>query len=412
MNDELSLVPAERLGALLTDHRTRQGLTIEEMHVRSAVGFSPDELRRIEQGQLALTDSQINRLLRAYNAGAGPIVPERTDLVIDLGTGAMFAGRRTKLLPEVDDVDDILGRYLSLLYLIRGLEPGGAVALRGPDLDVLSAALERSITEIEGRLFELMLPGEVTPWFRTLRHRLAVPAAGIVVGLTAVGTLVFVQFPKGDRPALPSDPAGNAAGATAPSGPVTLATSGTNEPASAAPEAAPAAPELEPELAPAVAVARAGVQAQPATFEPGTPESLGEAAEALIGYPFRQHLSDWSIAYEGPREGYRGNTNTVTRTITVHVGEHDAPHDVAGVLAHEVGHALDVLYLDDEDRNRWLEARGIEAAWWPDSGSADFHLGAGDFAEAVAVLLAASPSDSSLGPFTAAQLALAEQLLP
>ena len=412
MTEELSLVPPERLGVLLTEHRTERGLTIEELSERTSLGFTPDELRHIEQGRLALTDSQINHLLTAYDAGAGPLLPDRTDLVIDLGGGAMSAGRRMRALPENPGLDDILGRYLSLLYLMRGLEPGRELPLRGDDLDVLSSALERSITEIEGRLVELMLPGQVTPWFRRLRHRLAVPAAGIVVGLTTVGSLVFVQFPKGQRAsevqgaddAAAVAPDVGLAGSTLVGADGMTPLPGTELSATTAGDA---------DVGTAVAVVREADGEPAVTYEPGTPAAIGEAAEALITYPFRTHLTDWTISYEGPRDGYRGNTNTVTRTITVYVGPTDTPFDVAGVLAHEIGHAFDVLYLDDDIRRQWIDLRGIaEDDWWPESGGNDFAIGAGDFAEAVAVIIAASPSDAVRGSFTTAELDFVRALLP
>ena len=148
MTDDLPLVPPARLGALLTDQRTRRGLTIDELVVATELPFSADELRRIEQGQMPLSDDQVHRLMHAYEAQSGPVVPERSELVVDLQHGALLAGRKTKVLPADATFDEILGRYLSLLYLMRGIEPGRKLALRGDDLEVLSDALERNIAEI------------------------------------------------------------------------------------------------------------------------------------------------------------------------------------------------------------------------------------------------------------------------
>lgn len=393
MSDATSLIPPSRLGALLTEQRTQRGLTVEELCLETGLPFSADELRRIEQGQLTLSDDQVHRLMTAYQASSGPLVPDRSELVVDLHHGAMFAGARTRVLPADAGFDDILGRYLSLLYLMRGLEPGRRLSLRGDDLEVLAAALERNIAEIEGRLFELMLPGQVAPWFSRFRHRLAVPAAGILVGLTTVGSLVFVQFPAGSRGTI---------------------VSGTAAPDVGTPEASLAAAVFvdDAELLPAVARTRESTTADVVEFTPGDPASIGAAAEALIAYDFRAVLADWTFVYDGPRDGYRGNTNTVTRTISVYVSDGDTPQTVADVVAHEVGHAIDVMYLGDAQRRAWLEQRGIESGWWPHSGASDFHVGAGDFAEAVAATLIASPSDSEHGGFTAAQLAFVADLLP
>lgn len=395
MTDDLPLVPPSRLGALLTDHRTRRGLTIDELVVASEVPFSADELRRIEQGQMPLSDDQVHRLMHAYEAQSGPVIPERSELVVDLEHGALLAGRKTKVLPAEATFDDILGRYLSLLYLMRGIEPGKKLALRGDDLEVLSDALERNIAEIEGRLFDLMMPGEVGPWLTRVRHRLAIPAAGILVGLTTVGSLVFVQFPKGERAAVGAD--GQAGGTGAAAAEIALASTITIGDA---------------ELAPAVAVARPSTDATVSEYTPGDPASVGAAAEALIAYDYRSVLDGWTFDFEGPRDGYRGNTNTVSRTISVYIGEHDTPQVVAEVIAHEVGHALDVMYLDDDTRIQWMEMRDVTEGWWPHSGASDFHVGAGDYAEAVARLLVDSPSDSEYGTFTGAELAFVAATLP
>ncbi len=376
MTAEPSLVPPVRLGALLTERRTQRGLTIEELRVQAELPFSAAELRAIEQGSLALSDDQVNRLMVAYGAGCGLVVPERSELVVDLHRGAMFVASNTKVLPAGASVDDILGRYLSLLYLMRGLEPGRELSLRTHDLEVLASALERTIVDVERRLVELMLPGQVMPWFSRVRHRLAVPAAGIFVGLTTVGSLVLVQFPAGERAQL--------------------------EPAVGGPA----------ELGSAVAVVRSAPGAAGVAYQLGDPTSVGAAALSLIPTEVTGLLEDWRIEYEGERDGYRGHTNTVTRTISLYVSAADSPEAVAEVLAHEIGHALDVMYLDDDARQRWLDARGIDAAWWPTSGSSDFAAGAGDFAEAVAAVLLGSPSDSEHGRFDAADLALVAELLP
>ena len=198
---DLSLVPPSRLGALLRASRAELGLSLEEFVASRAPGFGPEELRAIELGRRGLTDHQINRLMRIYGAGAGSVVPERSELVVDLSEQAVAAGGQVRALPVDASVDEVLGRYLSLLHLLRGIEPGRTLTLRSQDLAVLAAALERSITEVEQRLAELMGPAMV-PWYQRLRHRLAVPAAGVAVGLSTVGGLLVIQFPSPERPTL------------------------------------------------------------------------------------------------------------------------------------------------------------------------------------------------------------------
>lgn len=378
---DLSLVPPNRLGALLSATRAELGLSIEEFAATRAPEFGPEELRSIELGRKALDDDQINRLMRLYGAGAGSVVPERSELVVDLSEQAVAAGGRVRALPPDASVDEVLGRYLSLLYLLRGMEPGRTLTLRSRDLAVLAAALERSITEVEQRLAELMGPA-VVPWFQRLRHRLAVPAAGVAVGLSTVGGLLVIQFPAPERPTLSGTTTELAASATLPG----TATDTT--------------------LGPATAVENSGVTdaASSVSYIPGDPASVGAAAWTLVDFPAATVLGDWSVEFAGPRDGYRGNTNTVTRTITVYVSPTDTPTEVAGVLAHELGHAFDVMYLDGTARADWQDLRGLEGPWWPESGAADFHVGAGDFAEAFARVVADSPSDAAAGEFDAAEL--------
>jgi hypothetical protein len=62
------------------------------------------------------------------------------------------------------------------------------------------------------------------------------------------------------------------------------------------------------------------------------------------------------------------------------------------------------MYLDGTARATWQDLRGLDGPWWPDSGAADFHVGAGDFAEAFARVVADSPSDAAAGEFAAAEL--------
>jgi hypothetical protein len=375
VTSDAPLVPPHRLGVLLQQRRTELGRSIEDVAATPGSTFSVPQLRQIEAGGAQLSDSRVNQLLEVYRAEGQPVVPARFGLEIDLTEGRLSAGRNRVSLPATVDagsLDETLGRYLTLLYLLRGAEPGTRIDLRDRDLGVLSTSLEEAVTDIERRLVALMVDRGVDPWFTRLRHKLAVPAAGIFVGLTAVGGLVLVQFPSGERPQLTMSAAADS------------------------------------ELIPAVALDRS----QGPEYEPGNPLSIGAAAERLIGYPFRSVLTGWAISYAGPRSGYRGNTNTITRTITLYIDANDTPSAVSQVLAHEVGHALDVMYLEEQDRKMWMDARGLPNPWWPESGAADFAVGAGDFAEAVSAVLTGSKSDAVAGEYTVDQLTMVRELMP
>lgn len=84
-------------------------------------------------------------------------------------------------------------------------------------------------------------------------------------------------------------------------------------------------------------------------------------------------------------------------TIDIFVRDGDSPELVASIVAHEIGHALDVTYMNGNDRDTWLEVRGIQdAPWWADAYASDFQSGAGDFAEAFAVWAVDDQSSSQI----------------
>lgn len=118
-------------------------------------------------------------------------------------------------------------------------------------------------------------------------------------------------------------------------------------------------------------------------------EAIQRGAEALaaIEFPWRDRLPGWTIEFvpaDDPAGPY-GHTYTRQSRITIFVRPDQPLEHLARVIAHELGHAVDVSLLDETDRSTWREARGFDEPWWPDSGATDFATGAGDFAEAFAV---------------------------
>jgi hypothetical protein len=142
---------------------------------------------------------------------------------------------------------------------------------------------------------------------------------------------------------------------------------------------------------------------------------LGAAAETLIEYPFRAALGEWTIRFAPDRGSVRGLTFPRSFEIEIYLREGDTAATVARVLAHEVGHALDVTYNDDGDRARWRDARGIDQSvpWWPDGTTFDFDTGSGDWAESFAVMQTGATNQSSVaGGLTTAQVEVLVSLLP
>ena len=101
--------------------------------------------------------------------------------------------------------------------------------------------------------------------------------------------------------------------------------------------------------------------------------------------------------------------------LIVYIDPGDTAFEVARVLAHELGHHVDVNTFSSQDRAQWLNARGFspDVSWFPTSGSNDFASPAGDFAEAWAQWQTGSTRRSTIGgPFTAEQIQLVAQLTP
>ncbi len=137
------------------------------------------------------------------------------------------------------------------------------------------------------------------------------------------------------------------------------------------------------------------------TFDSERSETLGAAALELVAYDWQGALPGWQVQFVRGDSNVAGYTWSNEQRIEVFVRPSaDAPA-LARILAHELGHAVDVTLNSPEERTRWVDVRGLapETPWWPSSGAADFQTGAGDFAEVFAVWQV-GPSDfrSEVGP--------------
>jgi hypothetical protein len=134
-----------------------------------------------------------------------------------------------------------------------------------------------------------------------------------------------------------------------------------------------------------------------ATFRIGTAEPAvnftrpalvrEKAALALIGFPWQELQYD--IFFMAPRLGVRAMTFSREHRIEIYVRPNDDAHLLAYDIAHELGHAFDLMRNTGEIRKKWMEARGIDPAtpWFGCSGCSDFNTPAGDFAETFAFFL-------------------------
>ncbi|MGI9607806.1 MAG: hypothetical protein ACR2P0_16885 [Acidimicrobiales bacterium] len=388
-----TVVPANRLGQLLAEARLRIGVDLPELSTRSSGLFTVGELSDLEAGHRVLDEELIARVTRLYELDCGPIIPQRAELTIDLSNNMLSAAGRAIPLETVGK-SHILDRYLSLVYVLRNREPGAEVPLREEDLAILAASLAERSELIEEQLLFAMHGDRVEvrgliAWFR---KRLWVPGAGAVVGAVSLGTLVMVgSGPSAEaRSELPEpepEPGRSPNGADDVGAPSRVV---------AAP--GPSSPTNDLDNSSAVIPGAAAITATTAALsEDATPAEIGAVAEALLPFDWKATLPGWTITYMGPRDGYRGLTFPYDTSIEMYVRPGDSPEFVAGILAHELGHAIDVTHLDGDDRDAWLEARDrTDAQWWPDAFASDFETGAGDFAEGFAYWALADENSSRL----------------
>jgi hypothetical protein len=142
-------------------------------------------------------------------------------------------------------------------------------------------------------------------------------------------------------------------------------------------------------------------------------DPLVQATLAAIAYPWQDRLRGWVVAFVPPLAGVHGMTYPQQRRIEIYVRAGDTSTDLARVLAHELGHAIDVTYNDARDRDAWRRARGVDPGvpWWPSESAPDFASMAGDFAEAFAQWQTGVISESVVaGPLTGEQVVVLASL--
>ncbi len=423
----ITAVPPNRLGQLLSEARLRNGADLQELAGQSE--FTVGELSDLEAGHQLLDEDLITRVTQLYQIDCGPIVPQRSTLVIDLDDQLMTAASHALPLDSAAR-EHVLDRYLSLVYLLRNNNPGSKVTLRDEDLDILAASLQERRELIEEQLLLAMDPdnSSVFSLFGWFKKRLWVPAAGALVGVTSVGALVMLSTasPSGDAissaqllDTSPDPDATNGAGGVQLSaGPTSSLSQGsTDAGATNASASASFSSTADSAVSPPTTIiaSRSSSVDRPDSVvesESIAPtdavRQLGGAAEALLPFDWQEALPGWEINYRGHNDSFRGLTYPYEQTIEIFVRADDTPEQLASIVAHELGHAMDVTHMGSDERNRWLEARGVDdAPWWSDAFASDFESGAGDFAEAFAVWAINDASSSEIaGQPTTSQLSL------
>jgi hypothetical protein len=153
---------------------------------------------------------------------------------------------------------------------------------------------------------------------------------------------------------------------------------------------------------------------QPSSSELSREQRVGAEALQQLSYPWQQSLPGWEIRFLPGRTGLLGATWPEEHQIDLYVRSEHGPDDVAHVLAHEMGHAIDVTWFGVGDRAEWRAARGFapERAWFGQAGESDYATPSGDFAEAFAVWQVGSAHYRGVAgpPATADQVRLVAQL--
>lgn len=212
------LLPPKRLGTLLAEARLDGGYSLAEAAEALGPTWSPLTLLEVETGRRPVMDPEVAALTELYGIETTSLIPERSHLVIDLTEGTLAAGDRTTRF-ESDSVErrEVLAQYLAMVYAMRDVSPGVAVPLREPDLEILEGVLgsPRRVIESELRAMMLRPDGPVAHRMGRLRGRVLIPVIGVVVAVTAVGTLLFVS---GDTDAAVVDSTGGSEQVDTPTG--------------------------------------------------------------------------------------------------------------------------------------------------------------------------------------------------
>ncbi|MDH3295747.1 MAG: hypothetical protein OER95_15625 [Acidimicrobiia bacterium] len=208
----------------------------------------------------------------------------------------------------------------------------------------------------------------------------------------AGATMTPLPAPSTTAPSTTAPPVTSTTPAPAPS-PTTIAPLSTTvlEPATTAPSTpATVTPTTDP---------AAGDTTRDAPAD-NSPEARGRRALAALSFPWESRLPGWTIVFLDGRSGLYGLTLVDDKRIEVYVRNDQSQDLLVHIVAHEIGHAVDVTLNDGPDRRRWQDIRGIGAdPWWPDAAASDFRTGAGDFAESFAYWQTGSANyRSKLGP--------------
>lgn len=126
------------------------------------------------------------------DAAAFAVPPQRTPVEFDPESNGLRIGPYERRIDDPSDSEQVFGAYISLLYAVRGAQPGEQLKLRSADLEALLAIVGDDPETIEQRLIALM--GCTAQEARVLggallRHRRLTATLGIAGALALGGSL-------------------------------------------------------------------------------------------------------------------------------------------------------------------------------------------------------------------------------
>jgi hypothetical protein len=135
-------------------------------------------------------------------------------------------------------------------------------------------------------------------------------------------------------------------------------------------------------------ITQSGMVAQTVTDPSSEPYlTRNQTALAMINFPWQE--LNYDIVFLPARRGLRALLVSKERRIEVYARPEDNARLVAYDIAHELGHAIDLVYNTAERREKWRTMRGIDTSvpWFGCNRCSDFNTPAGDFAETFALVL-------------------------
>jgi len=190
----LTLLPPRRLGAILAERRMLMSSTVAE--VAGGSPFTEAQLLEIEAGAAPLTEARIDAVIAAYGMHPDDLLSQRAQVVVDLDRGQLLVAEQAAALDlDAPTADEVLGAYLSLLYVLRRATPGTPLILRAHDLGILARSLRLAEPEVEARLVGLMArpTPDIEVLHRSLRRKLLLPVIGAVVVVGALGLVLVLR---------------------------------------------------------------------------------------------------------------------------------------------------------------------------------------------------------------------------